>query len=258
MFSKKLFNLIFALALVPLLSLPSPASAKSMDDLEIWTEIYPPYNFKGNGKLKGISVDLMVLMLRTVNSKLTREDIKLAPWARGYRSVLNKKNNVLFSTTRTKEREKHFKWVGPITTTTVSVFARKDNNIKIQSIEDITKYRIGVVIDDIGEQLLVTAGVPLIKLDRIGGTDVIRQSIRKMNKSRIDLFCYEESAAKWTIKKNGFNPSDYEVVYILKKGELYYTFNKKTPDAVLQKLQNALDELKKDGSYQKILDKYLE
>jgi polar amino acid transport system substrate-binding protein len=236
----------------------SPAAlAESVDNLTIMTEIYPPYNFKEKGELKGISVDLMVLMLKKLNSKQTRKDILLWPWARGYRAVLNKKNTVLFSTTRTRERENHFMWVGPITSTTISIFARKEKKIKINSVQDIKKYRIGVVLDDIGEQLLVTAGIPLIKLDRMGGVNVILQSIKKLDKDRIEVFSYEENAVKWQMKANGINLNEYEVVYTLKKGELYYAFHKDTPNSFLHKLQNALDEIKNEGEYQKILDKYL-
>jgi len=36
---------------------------------------------------------------------------------------------MVFSTTRTKARENLFKWVGPISTTTVGVIALKSKNI---------------------------------------------------------------------------------------------------------------------------------
>ena len=39
--------------------------------------------------------------------------------------------------------------------------------------------------------------------------------------------------------------------------ELYFAFHKDTSEALIQKLQDALDELKNKGEYQKILDKYL-
>ena len=109
-------------------TISSAALTQSVDNLTIMTEIYPPYNFKEKGELKGISVDLMVLILKKLGSRQTRNNIKLWPWARGYREVLGKKNTCLFSTTRTIEREKHFKWVGPITSTTISILARKKKN----------------------------------------------------------------------------------------------------------------------------------
>ncbi len=38
--------------------------------------------------------------------------------------------------------------------------------------------------------------------------------------------------------------------------QLYIAFSKNTPDDEVKKWQAALDELKKDGTYQKIVDKY--
>jgi polar amino acid transport system substrate-binding protein len=221
------------------------------------TENYPPFNFIDNGKLEGISVDLMVLMLKKLNYEQSRDSIRLLPWTRGYQNLLKKKNTCLFATTRIEEREKLFKWVGPISSTTISLIARKDKKIKINSVKDIMKYKIGVVRDDIGEQLLINAGIELKKLDRLESVDATLMSIKKLNKDRIEVWSYEENVAKWEIKRMGFNPDEYEIVYILKKGELYYAFHIDTPNSLIQKFQTALDELKKDGTHQKILDKYL-
>ena len=232
----------------------SAGFAQTVDDLVLMTEQYPPFNFEEDGKLQGISVDLLDQMLKKVGSKLTRDDIQLLPWAKGYKAGLTKKNNVIFSTTRTAERETLFKWVGPFAPTRISLTARKDKNIKINTINDVKRYRIGVIRDDVGEQLLVAAGIPKKNLDR---TAKAISNIKKLSAGKIDMWSYEETVAKWFIKKNSFNPADYEVVHVLKEGVLSYAFNKDTPDSIIQKLQNALDGIKKSGEYEKILDKYL-
>lgn len=254
---KSTVGMFFCFCLILISSVSPSTSAQSVDDLFFMTENYPPYNYKKNGKLQGISVDLLVLILRKMNSSQSIDDIQLTPWARGYYELLNRKNTCLFVTTRTERREKLFKWVGPVSSTTISIIARKDRDIRIKSIDDIIKYKIGVVREDIGEQLLVKAGISLKRLDRIGGINVTIQSIQKLNKGRIDAWSYEENVAKWEIKANGFNPNDYEIVYKLKEGKLYYAFHKEISNSLIQKLQDALDQLKRDGSYQKVLDKYL-
>ncbi|MBF0259816.1 MAG: hypothetical protein HQK62_13460, partial [Desulfamplus sp.] len=43
----------------------------------------------------------------------------------------------------------------------------------------------------------------------------------------------------------GFDVNQYETVYVLKSGELYYAFNSNTSDEIIQKLQQALDDLKR-------------
>lgn len=230
--------------------------AQSLDDIYFITENYPPYNFKDNGKLQGISIDLLLLMFKKLNVKQTSADLHLKPWARGYNALLAKSNTCLFSTVRTEEREALFSWVGPIAATSISLLARKDKKIKISSVQDLSKYKIGVVRDDVGEQLLLKAGVNVANLDQIGGVNVLAQSIKKLNKGRFDLLAYDDEVAFWIIKKQGFDPDSYETVYTLKKGQLYYACNKKVSQLLIQKLQQALDELKEEGLYQQIIDNY--
>ncbi|MFT6985933.1 MAG: polar amino acid transport system substrate-binding protein [Psychromonas sp.] len=237
-------------------SMPAYTQSKPIDDIYFITENYPPFNFEENGKLQGISIDLLLLMLNKLHAKQTLADIHLKPWARGYNALLANANTCLFSTLRTEEREKLFKWVGPISAISISLIARKDKNIQITSKQDLLKYKIGVVRDDAGEQLLLKAGVAFENLDQIGGVNVIAQSIRKLNKGRFDLLAYGDQAAIRTMKKQGFDFNNYEIVYSLKKGEIYYACNKEMSELLIQGLQNALDALKKEGIYQQILDNY--
>ena len=57
--------------------------ANNLSKVKIFTENYPPYNMEVNGKLKGISVDILKAMLNQMDLKLTKNDIKLKPWATG-------------------------------------------------------------------------------------------------------------------------------------------------------------------------------
>lgn len=233
------------------------AGAESLNDLVLMTENYPPFNFSQNDKLQGISVDLIEAMLKNAGSDKSRKDIQLLPWARGYHYLQNEKNACLFATTKTEEREKLFKWAGPISDTTIVLTSRKDRKVSIKTPDDLKKYRVGAVIKDIGEQLLLEAGLTPKAIDSTGGTNAILKSIKKMNIGRMDAFAYEESVLKWELKQQGFDVMQYETVYVLKTGELYYAFNSETSDQIIHKLQESLDELKRTGEYQKIRDKYL-
>lgn len=232
----------------------SNSFADSAKDLLIITEEYPPFNFKKDGKLQGISIDLIMSMYEKMGLSIGRRDIKLWPWARGYKSALTKKNTCLFSTTRTEERDKLFKWVGPIAPTQIVLVAKKSKKIKINSLSDVKAYKVGVVRDDVGEQLLTNGGVGGKSIDR---TPSLLTNIKKLNAGRLDMISYEENVTSWTIKSAGLNPDDYETVYVLKKSELFFTLHKDTDSAIAQKLQKALDDLKSSGDYQRILDTYL-
>ena len=231
------------------------ALAQNVDDILYMTEDDPPFNFKEDGELKGISVDLMVLMLQKLNSKLSRDDIKLYPWVRGYLYVQKSPNTCLFAMTRSKKREKLFKWVGPFSPNPIVLFALKSKNIKINSIEDLNKYKIGVVKDDISELYLIDKKIPTENIERVPYPE---QNAQKLNIGRIDMWAYGDTVGMWIIKKNGLNPQNFEIIYQLGiPGELYFAFHKETSNELIQGFQIALDELKKEGKYQEVLDRYL-
>jgi polar amino acid transport system substrate-binding protein len=227
------------------------------DTIKMYTEYYPPYNMKAeDGKLTGSSIEVLEAVLKEMHSKQSIEDVKLRAWAKSYMIAQKKKNAMVFSTTRTDSREKLFKWVGPIATATVGVIAPKRKHIKINNISDFNKYKVGAVLKDIGELLLLDAGVNKKRIFYVKGEDAINISFVKMQKNRIDMFAYNINVAFANAKMEGFDVDKYEVVYTLKVGYQYFAFNKETDDKIIQKWQNALDAIKKDGTYAKIHSKY--
>ncbi|NNG00377.1 MAG: ABC transporter substrate-binding protein [Desulfobacteraceae bacterium] len=216
--------------------------AQDADHLELMTEHFPPFNFYSDGKLQGISVDLLERILEMIGSKLTREDMQLLPWARAYRNALGKENTVLFMTNRNELRENLFKWVGPIIPTEYGLIAKKDRGIRVSSRSEINQYKIGVVSKDYGEQLLETIGVDPANVEPVSTGEI---NVHKLNRHRIDLWNYEVTVAAWIISQAGFDPDDYEVVFMLKQDiGSYYAFHRDTDDAIVTVFQGALDRLK--------------
>ncbi|MDM8538468.1 ABC transporter substrate-binding protein [Desulfobacterales bacterium HSG17] len=230
------------------------SSELAIDNFIFMTETYPPFNYEDGGKLQGISVDLFEKMLEKIGSAKTRENIELLPWARAYKDVLTKQDTCLFAMTRTEEREALFKWVGPFAPSRIVLIAPKYKRITINSINDVTKYIVGVVRDDIGEQLLVQAGITKGILSIVHNQNI---NANKIDAGRIDLWTCGDIISKWILKENGYDPAAYESVYVLKDGSQYFAFNISTDDALIHKLQTALDEIKAEGELQTIMDHYL-
>ncbi|XPV76280.1 MAG: substrate-binding periplasmic protein [Desulfovibrio sp.] len=209
--------------------------------LHIYSDDYPPYNFHRNNLASGISTDILVRMFEECDMPYTRSDIVLLPWKRAYSYGLTVPRTMLYSMTRTPEREKIFKWVGPIVDVSVGLMARKDSGIIINGPEDLQKYTIGMVKDDIGEILLKTLGVPSEVFDY---SPNVRSNIMKLYHRRIQLFSFDEAVSSFVIKDSGLNLDDFEIVYTLKRGDIYYAFHINTPDATIDEMQKALDKLK--------------
>ncbi|WP_159737438.1 substrate-binding periplasmic protein [Vibrio atypicus] len=241
-----------------LLSLPSLARA-SLSELSFYTEDYPPANFLVEGQITGYSVDLLMAASAIVNDSVDISQLTLQPWARSYRTVLTQKDSVLFSTTRSKHRENLFRWVGPIADIKVVVLARKDSGITLDSPMDMAKYRIGVIRDDIGEQSLLSMGIPRDSMQEASYVTVLAEQLMK---KRIDLLVYSERAAYWWAKQVGVDPTLFKPVYVVREGEVYFAFNKSTDPKVVDKLQLGLDMLRSTKGesgmslYEEILSRY--
>jgi len=227
------------------------------DNISMFTENYPPYNMKVDGKLTGIGIEVLAAVLKQLDSKQSIDDVTLTNWSRAYSLALKNTNTMVFSTTRTESREDLFKWVGPIVNTSVGAIALKQKNIKINSVKDFEKYKIGAVLKDVGEDSLLEIGVNSDKIQSVSGKNAIKISFLKLKNKRIDIFAYETNAAFQDAKTLGFDISKYEIVYTLKEGQLYFAFNKNVEDKIIQKWQEALDTIKKNGTYKKILSKYV-
>jgi len=228
--------------------------ATNIPKLTMMTEYLEPYNFEKNGVVKGISVDILVLMLDKVGSTQNRDDIKIYPWMRAYTMVKEKNNTVLFSTVRTKQREKMFKWVGPIFNVKYNIYALKNKKIKISKFEDLKNYKIGTLRGDITEDLLVKyAGLQLSDLDRISS---YLGNMKKLSAERISLIAASKNTVMSMHNKAGLNYEDLEPVFILGNASTYYAFNKNTPDDLINLFQKAFDKLKDEGKIAEIFKQY--
>ncbi len=214
--------------------------ANDFSGLKFITEEYPPYNYTENGEPKGIAVDLLLNATKAAGSPVLKSDIEVTAWARGYNMALSGPNVVLFSTTRTEERENLFKWVGPIAEIRIVLIAKKSSGIKISDPKQINQ-TVGVVREDVGDQLVKAAEIP----DNMVNRTTKPEGVAKMLISdRVKMWAYPEVTAFSFLEAAGENPDDYEVVHVLKSSHLYFAFSKDVSDAMTQKLQSGIDSLK--------------
>ena len=218
-------------------------------ELTVITENSPPLNYIKNGKITGVATELVQEIMRRTGKVYS---IEIMPWARGYRLALKKPNIVLYSTVRTKSREKLFKWVGPIATLKWVFFAKSGSGLKISSLADAKKVgSIGTYIHDAREQALKAEG--FTNLERAPNPLI---NLRKLMAGRINLWAVGESEGYLLAKQNGFSSSELEEVFVVRESNLFVVFSKSTSDTVVNVWQKAFDEMIDDGFVQKTRDKW--
>ena len=235
---------------------PNTEVLRAIENTTWITEQYPPFNFRDpkDGEIKGIAVDILIKMFAKLDVNLSKKDLKLQPWARGYQATLKKPGTALFSTTYTEERLKLFKFVGPIVPTRVSLIAKKSRKIKVGSVEDMNGLRIGIIRDDIGDQLIRALGVDEKALTSKASVDNL---VQMLYRDRLDAIAYAEDIVRHQTRLSRLDPAECEPIYLLKESRMGYAFHNSTDQAVLDALQKVLDELRDDGTADRIREAYL-
>ncbi|WP_018231554.1 substrate-binding periplasmic protein [Thioalkalivibrio thiocyanodenitrificans] len=230
------------------------SAPRDLNELRWITEEYAPYNFTQDGVVTGLAVDILVRMWERLGVDKTAADIQSLPWARGYRMALDQPDTCLFSTTVTDTRREQFQFIEPILDANVSVIAARSHNLKADSVRDLEPYSIGVVREDIGDQLLQEGGFSGIYVR----TDSARILMRMLQGQRFDGAAYNIRVADWTMLQEGIDPELYEPVLTLQEGHMGYACHRDIDAALIAQLQAALDALIEDGTVDAIIQGYLQ
>jgi len=224
------------------------SSSLFANEIKIISEDYKPLSYLKNGSLEGPNVEVIKLILKKLNLK---NKIFVYPWRRGYLMTKQEPNTALFSTTRTPEREKLFKWVGPLSQKKFNIYALKKSQIKINTLEDLNKYKIGVERETINEQMLRSRNI-----NNLSRVNYPSQNLGMLLKNRIQLWSISSSTFHETLKENNINEDKFESVFLLNQAKLYIAFNLNTSDDIINAWQNAYDELYLSRKVEEIFKRY--
>lgn len=242
---------LFAALILALCLGVRPVRAEPLAGLTYLTEEYYPFNYTENGRLKGISCELLRMVWGELG--VQPKPVEVLPWARGYERVRHEPNTVLFSMARTPERERLFRWAGPIMTVRFVLIARKHRAIRIDSLDDLRGMTVGTVRDDISDTLLSDYRT----IANIQPVADMRQNIGKLMSNRLDMVAYEEACWGKIAVRSGLSPDDFETVFVLRETPVYFAFSAGTPDTVFKPFRDALDQARKRPRFERILDQYL-
>lgn len=234
---------------------PMGSSAADFGDLNIFTEYYPPFNYEEENETKGISVDLLLEVTDEMGVDFEKSDIQLKQWSKVYQQTKDQPGNMLFSTTRTEERENLFKWAGPISSNQFCLIVKKDSGVTVTDIDDIMEkdLKITVVHDDVAQQLLLSKGVPA---DNMIDRPFPGLCIMDLHRGNVDAMAYGKHAVMWMLGLYGFDSYDYKSAHTIQEADLYYAFNPGVDDGIVNRFQKALDTVKASGRFDMILQEY--
>ncbi len=229
-----------------------------LSPLVFYTEDFPPFQYMENKTLKGISVDILHEVYDQLDLSLSQDQIMYGSWEDGYRTVLNETGTAVFSTARSQEREELFLWAGPVFTDSNVIFSLSDNPLSIRNPEDLKKYSLGAVSDDMAAVDLVSLGY-----ENITYASDAETLIQALQDGTIDGWANALIQGMYFIDRYAKEPDAILPVYTLKSHDAYFAFNRNTSPVIVKRFQETITEIrdKKDQEgktqYELILAPYL-
>lgn len=235
--ARPLLKIFVSLAAVLWISVPQPTTAQM---LTFNTEEWFPYNYMEDGAIAGTSTALVHMISKRAGIKYT---MALQPWALSYNNALHLPDHCVFSTNVTRERLPLFKWVKPLENARWVVYKLRTNPLVASSLDDLKDKTFGGYLGDAIAVFLKSQG---FKVEEAASDHI---NPYKLEKGEIDVWATYDSSGLRLAKERGI---EIEAILTVRNNELALACNKHIDDAIIAKLQNALDNVNTSGEADEI------
>nr|4ZV1_A Chain A, AncQR [synthetic construct]4ZV2_A Chain A, AncQR [synthetic construct] len=219
--------------------------------LRVGTEAtFPPFGFKDeNGKLVGFDIDLAKAIAKKLGVKVEFKPMDFDGIIPALQS--GKIDVVIAGMTITEERKKQVDFSDPYFEAGQAIVVKKGND-SIKSLEDLKGKKVGVQLGSTSEQhvkkVAKDAGVKVKKFDNFS------EAFQELKSGRVDAVVTDNAVALAYVKQNP--NAGVKIVGETFSGEPYGIAVRKGNSELLEKINKALEEMKKDGTYDKIYEKW--
>lgn len=232
---------VAAVILAPLSSVFAEPQ-NTLGRLRVLTEHSPPGEYQEpSGRVTGPTAEMVRELMRRAGETA---EIELHPWKRAYEYALSNQPIALFETARTRDREKLFKWVGPVKRISRGLYALEEN---AQPLDNLGQARQAAGIcaynGDSSADMLLQQG-----FDNLSLPTLPEQCLSMLLHKRVAVWATSDIEKDAFLATVGLPPSTIKRVLELDIRELYIAFSLATPDSTIQRWQATLDEMKRDGT----------
>jgi polar amino acid transport system substrate-binding protein len=224
--------------------------------IRVVTEELPPYNMTRDGQMTGMSTEVVQAVLKEVNVQAT---IQSMPWARAYDLARHDPDVLIYSITRTPEREHLFKWVGTIAASRWYIYSSVNHPISLMDLNDARDWQTATVNEDVGEQYLI--GRQFVIGQQLQSSNRYELNYQKLRTGHVDLWISDELNADYLARQVGDDPNhtlvqSLRIPELEEAGGFNMAFSVGTPDATVQLFQKGLKAIRENGTYDAIARKW--
>lgn len=253
---KGIFN-VFAYVLLTFFS-AWPATAESLINIAAEENVFP-YSFTENGEPRGIDYDIVVEAGKRMP---IHYEIRFAPWKRMMYSLEKGICDAGFGLFYKKERESSVIFTKtPLHHSSYSIFVKKGKEFKFESIKDLYGKTVGNIRGyKVNEEFDKAVNDGKIRVEEV--TEVI-QNAKKLEFERVDCAVAHHDLMLYTLKSNGLADKIVELPKPVETNKpVYLVFSRigkniDDKEAFVKRFDAVLENMRNDGTFQKIYDKYL-
>jgi polar amino acid transport system substrate-binding protein len=209
----------------------------------------PPYTIESGRNAPGAFSELLSTMAKRFEA--TPIEIEYFPWARSQMIVQAEPHAVIFPLDRSLERESKFQWI-------VQLHCRSIGFVALSSFTGDLSHGDKLVDSKVG---VLRASPSLKELEALEMKNVIEgrdfADLAKMiQRQVIDVIYGSQDISVYELTEAGVKPSEIKVGQPSSIRGVWLAGNLAMPSTAVHKWRLAFEQVKRDGTYKKILSKY--
>ncbi|OZG75348.1 hypothetical protein BTA51_02910 [Hahella sp. CCB-MM4] len=240
-------------------------AAGEPQQLKLYTQEFPPLQFlTEDGELSGFVVETVQEVIRNIqpDKSIAISRLEVLPWKRALMLAEMEPNILVFSLSRTPEREDKYYWIGTVAPYSLSFYTLASRHeINAVTPEELKGhgYRIGSQIGSSLEEYLATHGFG-VEGDSsfIDSITENQRNIARLYRGFVDLIMFSDYSVRHRACDQGLNPDQLKKVVGVSElsSELWLVASKKTSFDIVRRLEDSLQEIKRSGRHKTLMDKY--
>ncbi|MFC4349411.1 substrate-binding periplasmic protein [Kordiimonas lipolytica] len=213
--------------------------------LVVYTEDFPPYNYRGHdGEVTGTSTERVRKVLDRTGLDY---QIRLVPWSRAVQLSKSDNNALIFTLARTPERDRFYDWLMPLMRSEYHLFTRAEDSREV-TLEALKAgdLRTACVTANISCEILAWMGVPADKITRLPNQGIL--DLQMVLAGRADVYFNDREGHQAQLKQAGLSAAFFrDAMRVPYEGGFYLAAGRQVPAGVRAKIRQAYDALLRAG-----------
>jgi polar amino acid transport system substrate-binding protein len=224
-------------------------------DLRLLAAELPPYTFRNPsasvsefpGPGQGLVYEAVEAMAKRIDGQ--SPVIEFMPWRTAQQIAMTEPDIGILALTRTPEREDRYRWLVKILDDDLVLVGGQ--GVDVSSLDKVKERPTGVLLLSGAQALLTEKG-----FTRIEPAPEEWINARKLRERRIDAWLAPRQMVIYAYREVGGDPTVLNIGTIVRRSEIWLAGSKSLSNDEVEKWQRAFQEIRADGTFDRIVSKY--